>query len=206
MNERWTGLPVSSSAALVRRGRLGGALEPGKQVGAGDVQRLVAVEPLDRIDELEPALGTLGLGDSDGAIELDDRRRIEAGEPGVEVRDPGPVRVGGPLGARVLDRDRGLHRVRAGRAAGGRRAGQGEAASSSTRSQRERSCSGSSTRLPSASTRASRRACVSSISASSPIASGSPSSIVASSEPSRIASLQRSSRRARRRQCRRSPR
>ena len=66
------------------------------------------------VDERETRLGTLGHRHRDGAVELDDRGRLEGGQLPVEHRDLPPV-GGGRVGrARVQRGDRGLEQERAG--------------------------------------------------------------------------------------------
>jgi hypothetical protein len=54
------------------------------------VQVAVVLES-EAVDDLEPRLVTLRLGDRDSAIQLDDRRIGEAGELAVKDGDLGPV-------------------------------------------------------------------------------------------------------------------
>ena len=87
-----------------------------QEVGARGVQVHVVVEPLDSVDRVEPGLRALRHRDRDGAVQLDDGRGLRPQQPVVEVADPRPAGVLGAARGRVLDGDRRLQRVRAGRA------------------------------------------------------------------------------------------
>ena len=73
------------------------------------MQVTVLVEPLDPVDELQPAFGPLGHRHRDRSVQLHDRRRSDRGQPAVERLDLRPVR----LLLEVQRRDRGLQLVRA---------------------------------------------------------------------------------------------
>ena len=72
--------------------RLGAAAEPAEHVGAGGVPCVVARQG-QPVDEREGDFRAVQLGDRDGAVERDDRRRVEPGQLVVERDDLGPVRV-----------------------------------------------------------------------------------------------------------------
>jgi hypothetical protein len=67
-----------------------------------------------RLYEIETCGGTRGHGDSDGAVELDDRRWGGLVEDLVKVCDAVPIRVGGSDGAGMAGGDGGLENIGAG--------------------------------------------------------------------------------------------
>src|SRR5262245_43498696 len=67
----------------------------------------------ERVDELEPRSGSEGHGDSDYAIQLDDRRARDLHECVIEGDDLLPVRCVPGAGPRVASGDGGLDCVRA---------------------------------------------------------------------------------------------
>ena len=106
--------------AFELRGGLGIASEPREQVAAHARQEVVTTELLgleERVDELEPRFGPERHADRDRTVEVDDRRRHELRERVVQRHDSLPVGVLGDAGAGVAGGDRGLERVRPGRAA-----------------------------------------------------------------------------------------
>ncbi|HEY5398064.1 MAG TPA: hypothetical protein VIL16_22000 [Trebonia sp.] len=98
--------------------RLGPA-EAGEQVGPDRreqvvaAQRGVACQGIDDGQGLGRAVGAVGHGDGDGAVELDDRGRGERAEGLVERDDAGPVGVGGGARPGVAGGQLGLEDVRA---------------------------------------------------------------------------------------------
>ncbi len=67
-----------------------GSTEAAQQLAPRRVQVAIVLE-CELIDDAEARLGTIRLGDGDGAVQLDDRRVGEAGELAVEGGDLGPV-------------------------------------------------------------------------------------------------------------------
>src|SRR5438105_8205192 len=65
----------------VRRSRVAAATSSSEQVGPRGVVQVVPLEALDRVDELQAALRPLRERDRDGAVQLDDRARVEPGQP-----------------------------------------------------------------------------------------------------------------------------
>ena len=131
--------------------RLVVAAEAAQQVGAGAVQWLVAVEALDRLDQLQAGVGPSRHRHGDGVVELDHRARCDLQVPGVEAGDArpsrsrrrSPPRRGRPRSAPGSCTGRPARRPLPGaRARGPRR--------SAPRSQSERSWSSSSTSSPAA--------------------------------------------------------
>ena len=118
------------------------------------MQEVVAVEPVDRVDEREAVLRALGHRHRDRAVQLDDRRGRELEQPAVEEGDLAPV----GLGLGVQGGDRGLELVRAGHAQRERPLERGAALLDLAVVPEARSWSSSSTSRPSWLTRASRRA------------------------------------------------
>ena len=92
--------------AAVGLAGLRGPTEAAQQLAPGRVQVAVVLEG-EAVDDVEPRLRALLLGDRDGPVQLDDRRAGEAGELAVEGGDLGPV--AGLVG--VQRRDRRLHDV-----------------------------------------------------------------------------------------------
>ena len=151
-----------------RAGRGGGAGRRGRSAAGGS--RRSAGSSASASTSSSAGLGAEGHRDRDGAVELDDRRAGERGEGVVEGDDPRPL---GLLDAAAPARGRRRSRPAARRARGCRcsASARSSAASprcTSSRSQRARSWSASSTGSPSGPTRARRREACSSISASSP--------------------------------------
>src|SRR2546423_11978636 len=77
----------------VRGGRVVHPARPPQQVGPRGVEEVVALQPLDRVDELEAALRSLRERDRDGAVQLHDRARVEPGQPRIKRCDPRPIGV-----------------------------------------------------------------------------------------------------------------
>ena len=77
-----------------------------------EVVGVEGVREVRRVEEAEAVFGRAGHRDGDGAVERDDRRRLEAFELGVEVGDLGPVGVFGASGGAVEGGDGGLELVR----------------------------------------------------------------------------------------------
>src|SRR5215208_2385295 len=71
----------------------------------------VGVQSRDLVDPLQPALGTVDHRDRDGAVELDDRGRLNERQPVVYVADAPPVGVLGAPRACVFGGDGRLERV-----------------------------------------------------------------------------------------------
>jgi hypothetical protein len=114
------------------RPRLVLAAELREQVSAHRRQQVVTAQSRfgrEGVNQLERRLGAECHSDGDRAVELDDRRRPELGEPVVEGDNALPVRLIGDAGPRVAGGDGRLERVRAEGAAGALRAlERGEAA------------------------------------------------------------------------------
>jgi hypothetical protein len=88
-------------------------MEPAEQVRASRVEQVVVVEVvLERCEQRESTLGTVGHRDRDRAVELDHRRGRGLGEPVVQRGDLRPVGVLGPGRSRVERGDRALQLVR----------------------------------------------------------------------------------------------
>src|SRR5262245_43015195 len=106
--------------ALQLRARLIIAAQLEEQVAAHARQEVVAIERWlrgQRLDEVEAGLRAEGHGDRHRAVQLDDGGRRDPGELGVEPRDAHPVRLRRGQRSGVTGGDRGLERVRPGRAA-----------------------------------------------------------------------------------------
>jgi hypothetical protein len=99
--------------------RLVGSAQPGEQVGADRGQQVVAAQrgvALEGIDDGEGpgrAVRAVRHCDGDGAVELDDRGRVEPAEGVVEPDDAAPVGVGGGGRPGVTGGELGLEGVRA---------------------------------------------------------------------------------------------
>src|SRR6476469_6630218 len=78
--------------ALVRGGGGVAPVEPAQEIGPRRVERHVAVEPLDAVDQLEAVLRPVRHRDRGRSVQLDDGRRREAQELAVERNDLRPVR------------------------------------------------------------------------------------------------------------------
>jgi len=88
-------VPGERQRLLVGSARLCQAPEPAAQLGAGGVGEVVAgklVACEEVVDETKPVLRTFVHGHGDGAIELDDRRRLDDEQAIVEEHDLMPVR------------------------------------------------------------------------------------------------------------------
>ena len=105
-----------SDRGVVRDNGFGVATGAGEQVGARGVVGLVVGESLvvDLVEGGEAGIGTVELGDRDGAVEIDDRAGSQLGELVVERDDLCPVgrRRGGGVG--VDGGDGGVDLIRAG--------------------------------------------------------------------------------------------
>ena len=89
---------------MVRQGILGAA-RAAQQVGAGGVQQVVLPQvrvEVEGVDEGEASIRALGKGHGDRAVEVDNGRRSDLAEVGVEGGDAGKVGVGGGGGRGVL--------------------------------------------------------------------------------------------------------
>src|SRR6202035_5575976 len=88
------GIGGEGQGAAVGSGGLAGAGEPTPAVGAGGGGEVVAGERTARlqlVEEAQARLLAIGLGDGDGAVELDDGRRLDLEEGAVELCHLAPV-------------------------------------------------------------------------------------------------------------------
>ena len=124
-----------------------------QQVGARGVQQVIPrrrPDADDGIDERETVLGRPRHADGDRAVELDDRRRINARQLAVQARRSAASRCSSARSALGVQRgDRGLQLVRAGAAHPQHALDDRAAASICARCQSERSCSSRTMRAPS---------------------------------------------------------
>ena len=135
--------------APVRRGGLVAAVEAAQQVRAGGVQQVVAVEPVDPVDQRQPgSAGLVGHGDGDGVVERHHRRRRHRQQLGVQGGDARPVRLVGGGRLRVQGGDRACSWYGPGRPCRSARSSSPMASAISSRSHRVRSWSSSSTTSP----------------------------------------------------------